>query len=84
MVRIYDFTVFGLRYVSRATSALLMPWVISARISASRSLRPSPRPGQSSPGALRVRAATSLTTTSPECTASKAATSSRAGRVFDR
>src|SRR3954451_8704995 len=41
----YDFTVLGLRYVSVATSALLLPWVMRARISDSRSLRPSPRPG---------------------------------------
>ena len=32
---------FGLRKVSAATSALLLPWVISARISDSRSVRPS-------------------------------------------
>jgi hypothetical protein len=58
--------------------------VISARISASRSVRPSPRAGQSNPGALRAREPTSLTITSPACTASRAATSSRAGSVLDR
>src|SRR6476620_11180154 len=60
----YDFTVLGLRYVSVATSALLLPWVMRARISDSRSLRPSPRPGQSSPTALRARGGTSLMTVS--------------------
>ena len=58
-------TVFGLRYVSAATSALLLPWVMRARISDSRSLSPSPRPGQSSPTALRARAGTSLMTVCP-------------------
>ena len=46
----------GLRYVNFATSALLLPWVMRARISDSRSLSPSPRPGQSSPPTLRVAA----------------------------
>ena len=44
----------------------------------------SPRPGQSSPTALRARGGASLTTVSPACTASSAATNSRAGSVFDR
>jgi len=43
-----------------------------------------PRPGQSRPTALRPRGGTSLMTTSPACTASSAATNSRAGSVFDR
>ena len=46
---------FGLRWVSVATSALLWPWVISAKISDSRSVSPSLRPGQFSPPLLRGR-----------------------------
>ena len=45
----------GLRKVGSATWALLMPWVITARISDSRSVRPSVRPGRSSPAAVRAR-----------------------------
>ena len=53
----------GLRKVSAATSALLLPWVISARISASRSVRPSPPPGPvERRRSARARAAASLMT----------------------
>ena len=77
--------VLGLRNVNSATSALLMPCVISASTSDSRSVRPSVRPGQSRPAALRVRrVGGSLMTISPACTASSAATRSRAGSVLDR
>ena len=75
---------FGLRKVSAATSALLLPWVMSARISDSRSVSPSARPGQSSPVGADARPGGSLTTISPAWTASSAATSSRAGSVLDR
>ena len=75
---------FGLRKVSAATSALLIPWVIRARISDSRSVRPSARPGQSSPLRCGARAGGSLMTISPAWTASSAATRSRAGSVLDR
>ncbi len=42
-----------------------MPWVIRARISDSRSVRPSPRPGQSRPLSPPARPGGSLTTSSP-------------------
>ena len=64
-------------------SALLLPCVTRAKISDSRSLSPSPRPGQSSPTALRARR-TLADDVSPACTASSALTNSRAGDVFDR
>ena len=51
----YDLTEFRLRNAVAATSALLLPWVMRARISDSRSVRPSDRPGQSSPVVGRDR-----------------------------
>ena len=67
---------FGLRWVSVATSALLLPWVMSAKISDSRSVSPSLRPGQFSPPLLRAREGGSLITMSPAWIASRAATRS--------
>jgi hypothetical protein len=48
--------------VSVATSALLRPWVISAKISDSRSVSPSLRPGQFNPPMLRARKGGALIT----------------------
>ena len=50
----YDLIVLIDKKVSAATSMLLLPWVMRARISDSRSVRPSVRPGQSSPVAGRA------------------------------
>ena len=52
----------GLRWVRVATSALLLPWVMSAKISDSRSVSPSLRPGQFNPALLRGRNGGSLIT----------------------
>jgi hypothetical protein len=62
--------VFGLRWVSVDTSALLWPCVISAKISDSRSVSPSLRPGQFNPPMLRVPKGGSLITIFPACIAS--------------
>ena len=70
--------------MSVATWALLWPWVISAKISDSRPVSPSLRPGQFSPPMLRARKGGSLITMSPAWIASKAATRSRAGKAFDK
>ena len=74
---------FGLRWVSVATSALLWPWVISAKISDSRlkSLAAA-RPVQSADAACPKGRL--LITMSPAWIASRAATRSRAGNAFDK
>ena len=80
----YVFTELMLRYVSAAISALLLPWVMSAMISDSRSDSPSLRPGQSRPTVSLAVPGGSLTTISPWWIASSASTSWAAGSVLDR
>ena len=76
---------FGLRKVSAATSALPLPWAISARTSDSRSvsrlMAPGPVDGRRTAGTDRWFAHHDFC---PACTASIASTSSRAARVLDR
>ena len=49
----YDLMVLMLMNINSASSALDLPWVIRARTSDSRSVKPSARPGQSRPGWVR-------------------------------
>ena len=80
----WDFTELMLRKARAAISWLLRPWVISARISASRGVSPAERPGQSPAPSTLVSLSPGRMTISPRMTRSSAATISGPVSTFER